>query len=58
MPLRVVVVKRYELQDVLRRYRERGYVCIRGGEEADWECARPINEIMVDVHIIIVKEGG
>jgi len=59
MPIRVVYVEQYELDRVLRGYVERGYVCIRRGyEEADWECARPINELMVDVHLIIVKEGG
>ena len=54
MPLRVVVVSREELYAKLREYREMGYRC-RSDEDGDWECERPINEILRDVHLIVVK---
>ena len=54
MPLRVVVVTREELARKLREYREKGYSC-RSDEDGDWECERPINELLRDVHLIVVK---
>jgi len=54
VPLRVVVVTREELYAKLREYERRGYSC-RADEDGDWECERPINEILRDVHLIVVK---
>jgi len=54
MPMRIVVVDRYEVYRKLREYRERGYVC-RAEEDGDWECVKPINELQLDIHVLVVR---
>jgi hypothetical protein len=54
VPLRTHVVDRDRLYDTLRQFRDRGYTC-REDDDGDWECVKPINELMVDVNLILVK---
>ena len=53
MPLKVVVVRSSELYERLREYERLGYSC-RAEEDGDWECSKPINELMYDIHILVV----
>ena len=54
MPLSIRVVERDVLPETLRQFQERGYRC-RADDDGDWECVKPINELLVDVHLIVVK---
>jgi len=54
MPLSIRVVERDVLPETLRQFWERGYRC-RADDDGDWECVKPINELLVDVHLIVVK---
>jgi len=54
MPLTVHVVSRDEVYSKVRELRERGYTC-RADDDGDWECTKPINELLVDIRYIVVK---
>lgn len=54
MPLSVRVVEKDVLSETLRQFRDRGYRCV-ADDDGDWECVKPINELLVDIHLIIVK---
>jgi hypothetical protein len=54
VPLSVRVVGEDELADTLRQFQSRGYVC-RADDDGDWECVRPINELLADIHLIVVR---
>jgi len=54
MPLSIHVVEKDTLHSTLRQYRERGYRCV-ADDDGDWECVKPINELLADRHLIIVK---
>ena len=53
MPLKVVVVTKDELYGKLREYEKKGYSC-KSDEDGDWECAKRINELLFDIHYILV----
>ena len=53
MPLKVVVASKDRLYALLKEYRERGYSC-KSDEDGDWECAKRINELLLDIHYILV----
>jgi len=54
VPLKVVVVSKSEVYEKLREYRAKGYSC-RADEDGDWECMKPINELLMDIHLLVVK---
>jgi hypothetical protein len=54
VPLSVRVVEKDMLPDTLRQYRDRGYRCV-ADDDGDWECVKPINELLADRHLIVVK---
>jgi hypothetical protein len=42
------------LYDVLKEFWRRGYRC-EADEDGDWECKKPVNELQVDIHLILLK---
>jgi hypothetical protein len=54
MPLQVHVVDVSRLYEVLKSFWERGYRC-EADEDGDWECKKPVNELQVDIHLILLK---
>jgi hypothetical protein len=54
MPIRVHVVDPDSVHDTVKRYMGRGYDC-RVDDDGDWECVKPINEILMDVHLLVLK---
>jgi hypothetical protein len=54
MPLQIHVVEVSKLYQILREFWDRGYRC-EADEDGDWECSKPINELLADRHVIILK---
>jgi hypothetical protein len=53
MPLRIHVVEVAELYRILKEFWSKGYRC-EADEDGNWECTKPINELLADRHIIIL----
>ena len=49
-----MVVGKDRVYSKIMELREKGYSC-RADDDGDWECAKPINELQVDIYLLITK---
>jgi len=54
MPIRVHLVKVGELHETIKGFMDKGYRCLPDSD-GDWECSKPVNEIVTDLHLIVLK---